>query len=64
MAGTRAKALYEDRQPMGTGGHCCRTAVCRQDPKLLMVQTFIYSAIMYGGSVGREGRSKTRCQRS
>jgi hypothetical protein len=33
--------------------------------RLLMVQTFIYSAVMYGAEVGtRRRRSKTRCQRS
>jgi hypothetical protein len=29
MAGTRAKAR-RCKQPMGTGGHCCHAAVCRQ----------------------------------
>jgi Tfp pilus assembly protein PilV len=28
MAGTRAPC--KDAQPMGTGGHCCHAAVCRQ----------------------------------
>jgi hypothetical protein len=33
--------------------------------RLLMVQTFIYSAVMYGAEVWtRRRRSKTRCQRS
>jgi hypothetical protein len=44
------------------------TAVMQQSAdkgRLLMVQTFIYSAVMYGAEVwDDERRSKTRCQRS
>jgi hypothetical protein len=63
MAGTRAGAL-KMQAAMGTGA----TAVMQQSAdkgRLLMVQTFIYSAVMYGAEVWYdEGRSKTRCQRS
>jgi hypothetical protein len=45
MAGTRAKALQRCKQPMGTGG----TLLMQQSAdkgQTLMVQTFIYSAVM------------------
>jgi hypothetical protein len=47
MAGTRAKALARCKQPMGT-------SVMQQSAdkvRLLMVQTFIYSAVVWRGSV-------------
>jgi hypothetical protein len=50
MAGTRARRSQRCKQPMGTGGHCCHAAVCRQ-VRLLMVQTFIYSRHVWRGSV-------------
>jgi hypothetical protein len=57
MAGTRAKAPQR-----------CAILECSSLPtkvRLLMVQTFIYSAVMYGAEVWtRRRRSKTRCQRS
>jgi hypothetical protein len=51
------------QQPMGT---LEATAVMQQSVKvrLLMVQTFIYSAVMYGSVGHDEGGQKTRCQRS
>jgi hypothetical protein len=36
-------------KPMGTGGHCCRSSLPTK--VRLLVQTFIYSAVMYGAEV-------------
>jgi hypothetical protein len=44
MAGTRAKAR-KMQAAYGTGGHCCHAQ--SDKVRLLMVQTFIYSAVMY-----------------
>jgi hypothetical protein len=36
---------------MGTGGHCFVMQQSADKGRLLMVQTFIYSAVMYGAEV-------------
>jgi hypothetical protein len=63
MAGTRAKALAD-----ASSLWVLEATVMQQSAdkvRLLMVQTFIYSAVMWRGSVGHDKRrSKTRCQRS
>jgi hypothetical protein len=43
------RRLQRCKQPMGTGGHC--HAAVPTKVRLLMVQTFIYSAVMYGAEV-------------
>jgi hypothetical protein len=62
MAGTRAKALTRCKQPMVLEA----TAVMQSADKvrLLMVQTFIYSAVMYGAEVEHDSGQRTRCQQS
>jgi hypothetical protein len=63
MAGHTRKGACKDASSLLEA-----TAVMQQSPtkvRLLMVQTFIYSAVMYGAEVWtRRRRSKTRCQRS
>jgi hypothetical protein len=59
MAGTRARRSQRCKQPMGTGGllSCSRSA---DKVRLLMVQTFIYSAVMYGAEVWEHDRRRSR----
>jgi hypothetical protein len=58
MAGTRAKALAKMQAAYGYLEPCCHAAVCRQRSGQLMVQTSIYSAVMYGTEVWVGGQDK------
>jgi hypothetical protein len=65
MAGTRAKALAKMQAAYGYWRPLLSCSSLPTKVRLLMVQTFIYSAVMYGAEVWeRRRRSKTRCQRS
>jgi hypothetical protein len=57
----RAKAFQRSNTHFcGYSCHACSSLPTKV--RLLMVQTFIYSAVMYGAELGHDRGSKTRCQ--
>jgi hypothetical protein len=54
MAGTRAKALAKMQAAYGYWRPLLSCSSLPTKVRLLMVQTFIYSAVMYGAEVGHD----------
>jgi hypothetical protein len=56
MAGTRAKALAKMQAAYGYWRPLLSCSSLPTKVRLLMVQTFIYSAVMYGAEVWNDGQ--------
>jgi hypothetical protein len=61
MAGTRAKALAKMQAAYGYWRPLLSCSSLPTKVELLMVQTFIYSAVMYGAVWDTTKAVKTRC---